>query len=76
MGGRVSAIPGDFYFADQKQLIPLPAISTLGQRLLLTFPLNGGYETPSNRPGVQVMACSIGKGRSAVNWNEVNPHYY
>jgi hypothetical protein len=72
---RVFAIPGDFYFVDQKQLIPMPAIGTFGQRVLLTFQLDGGYETPSNRPWVQVKACSIGRGRSAANWNEVNPHY-
>ena len=27
---RVSAIPGNFYFADPKQLTPLPVIGTLG----------------------------------------------
>jgi hypothetical protein len=27
---RISAIPGDFYFANPKQLTPLSAIGTLG----------------------------------------------
>jgi hypothetical protein len=36
---RVSALPGEFYLADPKQVTPLPDIGSIGLRLLLTFPL-------------------------------------